>query len=70
MWLRRIVKNFSSLQVVIPAALIRETGWMRGDYLQIIMVDRNTILVKRFDSKAMADKHLKALEELEIKYGE
>jgi len=69
MWLRILSKIGNSNCVVLPIQLLRGTGWKRGDYLQISVLEINKILLEKVDITKIPDELLKAVKELPtIKY--
>jgi len=61
MWLRIIGKVGNSNCVVLPRELLRGIEWKRGDYLSILVVNQNKVMLEKVDLAGLSDTVLTAL---------
>jgi antitoxin component of MazEF toxin-antitoxin module len=60
MWLRKIGKANTAASVVLPAQMVRELGWKIGDYLQVDVLERDCITMRRIDPAKLPDRIIQA----------
>lgn len=60
MWLRKIGRSATAASVVLPAQMMKDLGWHRGDYLQIDAVSPEAITMRRVDPAKLPDRIIAA----------
>ena len=60
MWIHKITTMGRAEVVVLPAALRRQMGWRRGDFVQIDLIDAETITMRCVPDRKLTDNQIAA----------